>query len=221
MKLIVILFFIFGLCTALYLFITYFFIHKKDLKKINWLALSISTFIGLVLVTLVGIAIYKGHNSTDSWCTTAHATTSFPPANLVTAMDYFEKGNYNYDKGDCKQAILDYSESIKRNSKYPQSYNNRAYTYMRMMEYDLALADLDKALTLNPNYLHALRNRADVNNYKNNKESAILDYEKIMELAGPSTDVCAHLADAKNTSKSPLSFISNIKFILNCKKGKN
>ena len=205
MKLLVILFFIFGICCAVYLFLTYFFIHFKELKKINWLAFIISSLVGIAITTLITCAIYMGTKNNDSWCTTKHYTNAYPPQELISSMDYFEKGNYEYDKGNCDQALADYGMSIELNGNYPQAYNNRAYAYMRLEEYDMALTDLNMALELDPEYLHALRNRADVNGYKlGNKAQAVSDYEKIIELAGPSTDVCAHLADSIKTSRNPL-----------------
>ena len=125
MKFLVILIFIVGICAAIYLAI----IH---LKRFDWKAFKIASIFGVILVVLIGVAMYKGSRTPDSWCTTAHVTNSYPPAELVNATDYFEKGNYEYDLGDCKSAIESYSEAIRLNPDYPQSYNNKAYTYLRM-----------------------------------------------------------------------------------------
>lgn len=216
MKLIVILFFIFGVCSVVYLFLTYLFIHFKELKKVNWFAFTVSGLIGLTMIGLISIAIYTGSKRSDKWCNTKHYTNAYPPQELVSSMDYFEKGNYEYDKGNCDQALNDYSISIELNGNYPQAYNNRAYTFMRLEDYESAIEDLNKALELDPNYLHALRNRADVNSYKlGNKSKAVKDYEKIIELAGPSTDVCAHLADSIKISRNPL---TTLWLTINCTK---
>jgi tetratricopeptide (TPR) repeat protein len=71
-----------------------------------------------------------------------------------------------------------------------------------MRDYKDALTDLDKALELNPNYVQALMNRGDIHNfyYEINRQSAIADYKKVIELAGPSdtTSVCGHLFLAKH-----------------------
>lgn len=201
MKLIVALIFIVGICGALYLF----FIH---IKKVNWKALIITGLFGLTLFILFCIAAYKSSKMPDTWCTTIRNSTSYPPAILKTSTDYFEKGNYDYDTGRCKEAVVDYTKSITLNSKYPQAYNNRAYTYMRMGDYKNALIDLNKALTLNPNYINALMNRGDIYNYyfEVDKTKAIADYEKIISIAGTGgTGVCGHLAMAKY-SKNVLSF---------------
>jgi len=197
MKLIVILIFIVGACAALYLF----FIHVINFKKVYWKAFIICCLFGLTLLTLTGIAIYRGSRAPDTWCDHLQNSTTYPPMTLVTARDYFEKGNYDYDTGRCKEAIADFTKSIELNSKYPQTFNNRAYTYMRMRDYKNALADLNKALTLDPNYINALMNRGDIYNYyfEVDKAKAIADYQKIISIAGTSgTTVCGHLAMAKH-----------------------
>lgn len=67
----------------------------------------------------------------DNWCSSVHTASSQPPAKLKTSTDYFEKGNYQYDTGDCAGAVESYTKAIRLNSKYAEAYNNRAYTYMR------------------------------------------------------------------------------------------
>lgn len=216
MKLIILLFLITAACAVVY-FVTSF------RKLINWKALIISGLFGLVLVSLIVFAIYKGSKAPDTWCTTIHASNSYPPAALRTSTDYFESGNYNYDTGRCKEAVADYTKSIALNSKYPQAFNNRAYTYMRMGEYKNALSDLEKALAIDPNYINALMNRGDIHNYyfEVDKAKAIADYEKIISIAGTKgTSVCGHLFMAKYGDWN-LNAILHLPFgIINCREGK-
>ncbi len=185
MKLIVFLVF-----TAVIAKVVYWF-NRKDKKR----AITLTLLTVLVLTSLQAFVIYKGATAPDKWCTTVHATTSYPPATLKTGMDYFEQGNYDYDTGNCAKAIEDYSQSIKLNPKYAQAYNNRAYTNMRLRNYKDALTDLDKAIALNPNYINALMNRGDIHNYYViDRKAAIADYEKVIALGGiKETNVCGHL----------------------------
>lgn len=192
MKFIVLLIFIAFVCGGVYLFIT----HFKLIKKINIRALVAASIVGLILLGLLAYVIFKSANAPDTWCGTIQNASTYPPAEAKTAMDYFEKGNYDYDTGNCKQAIADYTKSIEMNFKYPQAYNNRAYTYMRMGDYKDALIDLNKALEINPNYIQALMNRGDIHNYyfEIDKAAAINDYKKIISIAGTKgTGVCGHL----------------------------
>jgi len=221
-KLIVLLFFIFGVSCAIYLFITYFIFNFNKLKKINWIAFGVSAFVGLSLVTLIGIAVYRGSKAPDTWCKTIHITNSYPPEKLESAMDYFEKGNYEYDLGKCNDAIESYSQAIKLNTNYIQAYNNKAYTYMRMSEFDEALSELNKVLSIDPNYTNALMNRGDIYRDRlNNKPAAIKDYEKIISITGGRETVCGHLVMAKYfNDKNWLTYLKVPFEVYKCQKGR-
>ncbi len=215
MKLIALLVFIVGICAAIYLFIVH-------IKKFDWGAFRISATIGIVLVVLLGILIAKTANPRDTWCDNFRTTTSFPPMEVRTAMDWFEKGNFDYDTGNCKGAVEDYTKSINLNGKYPEAFNNKAYTEMRMGNYKDALTDLNSALSLNPNYVNALMNRGDIRNYyyQIDKNAAIADYQKIISLVGTQgTGVCGHLAMARHTPLNLLSFFVVPFKVMNCRGG--
>jgi len=184
------------LVLALYLF------KKKKQKsgpvKTMWLIICI--FI-VFLIAFLGYKFIRSINPPDTQCSTRHIAKSPPQKSLLTAKDYFDQGNYDYDTGNCKQAIADYTRSIRLNQDYPEAYNNRAYTYMRMQNYKDALIDLNKALALNPNYIQALMNRGDIHNYyySIDRKSAIADYEKVISLGATSkTSVCGHLFLARH-----------------------
>lgn len=171
---------------------------RKDAKQ---KAFIVAMVIALILISLLVVAMYRGSRAPDLQCGTYHATTSYPPAELKTAMDYFAQGNYDYDTGDCGKAIDDYTMAISLNPNYPQAYNNRAYTFMRMRNYAQALPDLDQAIILNPNYIQALMNRGDIHNYyfEIDRQQAVADYEKVISLGGArGTSVCGHLFLARH-----------------------
>ena len=133
-------------------------------------------------------------------CLTGQAPGYARPAALVTAEDYFALGNYDYDSGDCQLAIADYSEAIVRNPDYAQAYNNRAYTYMILQDYAMALPDLDRAIQIRPGYVNALMNRGDIHNfyYAIDYEKAIADYDHVISLGALHTSVCGHRLLAVN-----------------------
>lgn len=174
-----------------------FWLNRKSKRR----AIVLTTTVVVLLSGFLAFVMYRDTTLVDSQCSTSHTVTTPPPANLKTAMDYFELGNYDYDIGNCTKAITDYTNSINLDSKNPQVYNNRAYTYMRLRNFKSALPDLDKALSLNPNYIQALMNRGDIHNYYYaiDRKSAIADYEKVIALGGTKgTSVCGHLYLAKH-----------------------
>jgi tetratricopeptide (TPR) repeat protein len=168
---------------------------KRNRKNIHGNAIAIALVVVTLLLGWVFSQIYESVSAPDSQCAAYHAAPSYPPMKPVTAMDYFVQGNFDYDTGNCAKAIADYSQSIERNPKYPQAYNNRAYTLMRMRNFGAAVSDLDKAIELKPDYIHALMNRGDIHNYYYalDRQSALLDYEKVISYGGMNgTNVCGH-----------------------------
>jgi hypothetical protein len=176
--------------------------HTKKRKKPNWKPIGITAGVVIILLGFVAFGMYKSAIQPDIQCTTIHTTTTKPPSSLKTAIDYFAQGDYDYDTGNCQQAIVDYTKAITLNPNYQQAYNNRAYTNMRMKNYKDALPDLNKAIEFNPNYAQALMNRGDIHNYYYaiDRQRAIVDYEKVIALGGnqKETSVCGHLFLAKH-----------------------
>ena len=117
-----------------------------------------------------------------------------------TAEDLLKRGDQAFDKGNCKEAIAIYTQAVALNPNYAEVYNNRAYTHMRMQNYAPALEDLDQALRIRPDYLHALMNRGDIHNYyfEQDRKKAIDDYDHILRLGGQAQEpsVCGHRAVA-------------------------
>ena len=197
MKLVVLLLFIVLVTGVTYLVSSKVFYKTKKGKKFNRKPLLISAVVMVGLLGLLAFVIYRSATAPDMWCSKTHETTSIPPSNHTSAMDYYEQGNYDYDTGSCTKAIADYTVSITMDPTSPQAYNNRAYTYMRMRDYSSALPDLDKALSLKPDYIQALMNRADIHNYyySIDRQSAIVDYKNALSLGASQkeTSVCGHL----------------------------
>jgi tetratricopeptide (TPR) repeat protein len=172
------------------------FTKKQKATRFKKFPLLITGIGAYVLFGLLFFVMYNTDHALDTQCTKTHQTTNIPPKKLTTAMEYFMQGNYDYDTGNCVKAIADYSKSITLNPLYPQVYNNRAYTFMRLRDFAHALSDLNKAISLNPHYIQALMNRGDIYNYyfKIDRQKAISDYENVIRLGGKQeTSVCGHL----------------------------
>jgi tetratricopeptide (TPR) repeat protein len=195
MKLLVSLVFIWLVSALVYAY-TLRLSKKGARTKSSKPALGAALIVGIFLLGLLVFQLYKDATAPDAQCSAIHMTTTRPPVHLTTATDYFDKGNYDYEIGNCIEAVSDYTTSVLLDPTYAQAYNNRAYTYMRMRNYPDALVDLDRALTINPNYIQALMNRGDIHNYYYaiDRLSAVADYEKVMALgATKGTSVCGHL----------------------------
>jgi len=176
---------------------------KKVVKKsphrnnLFFLIVVLSSLI-IIGVSVWIMSVYASNIQFKSkWCGVSHSTTVQPPTAIKTSADYFDKGNFQYDTGDCLGAVANYTQALKLNSKYPEAFNNRGYTYMMLGDYKDALPDLDNAIKLRPAYVNALMNRGDIYNYYFNqdKNMAIADYDRVIALGqealkGQST--CGH-----------------------------
>jgi hypothetical protein len=131
--------------------------------------------------------------------------TSQPPKSLVTAADYLAQGDYEFDRGNCDGALANYSRAIELKPDYAEAYNNRAFTYMLIQQYALALPDLDRALQIRPDYVNALMNRGDIYNYYYaiDYDRAIADYDRVLKLGGQHTSVCGHRMLAQHHGWNP------------------
>jgi len=174
-------------------------LRKKFPNKrfVNWTPWILATIAAFFIVFLVGAFA----TSKNKHCGYAHQTESQPIQSPLTAQDYFDEGNYEYDRGNCQEAIINYSIAIDVSPDFSPAYNNRAYTYMMMNDYKDALPDLDKAIALRPDYVNALINRGDIYNYYYNRDrsKAITDYDRVIALGKTEgTSVCGHRMLAMN-----------------------
>lgn len=80
--------------------------------------------------------------------------------------------------GRHKQALDDYSRTIKLRPKDPFRYYARALLYMDMQRWTLALTDLNTAIELKPAYKKFYLARARVYQQLGKYEQAVADYEK-------------------------------------------
>jgi tetratricopeptide (TPR) repeat protein len=147
----------------------------------------------LVALWLAGVAFFRQTVPQPP----APVAQSSPPAALNTAADYLAQGDYDFDRGAYARALADYTRAIELDPASAEAYNDRAYTYMKMENYALALPDLDQALRLRPNYVNALMNRGDIHNYYYdiNYGRAIADYDRVLAIdsqAANTTSVCGH-----------------------------
>jgi tetratricopeptide (TPR) repeat protein len=60
--------------------------------------------------------------------------------------------------------------------------SNRAALYIRLEKLDLAMADLDRAVTIAPDYVFAYDNRGDVWRLRGNNDKAIAEYNKAIKI---------------------------------------
>ena len=79
---------------------------------------------------------------------------------FINAQDEFDRAFSLMEKGDWKNAIKGFERSIRWHSSLPQPYGNMGLCYAKMGNKQAALAALEKALEIDPNYEPAILNKA-------------------------------------------------------------
>ncbi|CAK9831347.1 Protein unc-45 homolog B [Anthophora retusa] len=81
----------------------------------------------------------------------------------LTALEWKEKGNEEFNKGNWSEALSCYTKALKLtnedNSQKAIYYKNRAAVYLKQEDYNKAIADCDEALKICPNDPKALFRR--------------------------------------------------------------
>ena len=99
-----------------------------------------------------------------------------------TAEEYYNRGNAYKKQGNLTQAIADYTNAIRINSKHAKAYYNRGNTYGKQGNLTQAIADYTKAIEINPKYKEAYYNRGNTYGKQGNLIQAISDYTKAIEI---------------------------------------
>jgi len=93
-----------------------------------------------------------------------------------------EKGNGFFKKGDFGNAVKHYTEAIKRNPSDAKIYSNRAACYTKLMSFDLALADCESSIKMDPTFVKAYLRKAKVLQGMGQQSKVRAVYEKALEL---------------------------------------
>lgn len=94
---------------------------------------------------------------------------------------YYERGQFNAQRGDTAAAIADFDQSIRLNPTSPEAYNNRCWLHAVSGDLRRARADCDEALRLRPGFLDALDSRGLVNLKSGALQAAVSDYGEALK----------------------------------------
>lgn len=104
--------------------------------------------------------------------------------NYVEAL--VNRGLLNAKSNKFTEAIADYSAALGNapTQVQPMILNNRAFAEWKTGQLDKALEDLNKALSLNPNYPFAYNTRAAIYQQTGQQDKAVADLNKVRQLQG-------------------------------------
>lgn len=94
----------------------------------------------------------------------------------------YNKGVQLLRSGDYKSALIVFSELIKEFPVIPEYYSERGVVYFHMKKKNEAIADMNKAVELEPLKSYRYSSRAYILGNYGKTEQAITDYERAIEL---------------------------------------
>lgn len=104
---------------------------------------------------------------------------------------YLNRGNVLFSVGDFNAAIADYTKAIatigisarRKSTPYrAEAYSRRGSGYFFAKDYDAALLDFNQALSINPDNIVALDNRAIIFSLRGERDKALVDFERSLQL---------------------------------------
>ena len=112
----------------------------------------------------------------------APSTTPVDEAVPAEALAQFEAGVVLQEIGHLEEAIAEYDEAIRLNSRYALAYNNRGKAYFGSGEHERAIQDMDEAIRLDPELAMAYSNRGGVYSALGHHERAVKDLDESIRL---------------------------------------
>ena len=97
---------------------------------------------------------------------------------------YFSnKGGYYYLQGDFDPAIEAFTRSLARNPLQINHYIGRSACYMNILQFDRALADVEKILQIDPKHVVATMFRGEHYSLQKDYQAALACFNRVIELA--------------------------------------
>ena len=135
------------------------------------------------------VAVVTPANQSDGASTANQAGSNpAPPKTVIRPVNpklatLLESGRKWSTKGDLDRAAHDFSEAIRVDPKYPDSYAERGQVMFKMGETERAIADYTAAIARDPQHGSAMRSRGMAYLYRGSSDLALADLTRAIELA--------------------------------------
>ena len=108
----------------------------------------------------------------------------------------YQAGNAHFAEGDYNAAVDAYTDAISRDASRADAYNNRALAYIQLRLYDLALGDVQQAISLSREDPEILFNLGNVQLLRGFYPQARDAFERVLEMRPSDLEAKNNLAVA-------------------------
>jgi tetratricopeptide (TPR) repeat protein len=134
------------------------------------------------------VAAVTPANQADGSPTAQAGSNAAPPKTVIRPANpklaaLLESGRKWSTKGDLDRAAHDFTEAIRVDPKYPDSYAERGQVMFKMGETERAIADYTTAIQRDPQHGSAMRSRGMAYLYRGSSDLALTDLTRAIELA--------------------------------------
>jgi len=128
----------------------------------------------------------------------AQASHGAAVPNAANANSLYRQGRQYAEQERFADAVPLFDQAIQANPTFTQAYNARCYSYLRLKQYDQAIADCSEAIKLDPSYANAYQNRGVALHYKGDRAGGNEDLKRAAAL-----QPVAELQGVKTTASKP------------------
>lgn len=107
--------------------------------------------------------------------------------------DFKEKGNVSVKEKNYKEAIVHYSNGLRKNVSDFFLYSNRSFAYLKLKQFFYALADAEKVIELQPNFVKGYFRKAEVLRETFQYDEALLNYGRALKLDSTNDIIISNL----------------------------
>jgi tetratricopeptide (TPR) repeat protein len=107
--------------------------------------------------------------------------------------DYKEKGNACVKDKNYKEAIVHYSNGLRKNPADFFLYSNRSFAYLKLKQFFYALSDAEKVIELRPDFVKGYFRKAEVLRETFQYDEALLNYGRALKLEPTNDTIISNL----------------------------
>lgn len=100
----------------------------------------------------------------------------------IKAEEYRKAGNELFEQGKFPAAVKEYTEGLRRDPNSKALYSNRCAAYIKLMEWNYALKDVEKCLQLDPVFVKAFYRKGTIHHFMKEYHKALTAFDQGLKL---------------------------------------